>query len=53
MVVVSMGIGSERLKTPKVSRFLGGRLRTVRRDSGISTQGQMSGREGFFRGDSS
>ena len=51
-IVVPMGIGSERIKTSKVSRFLGDGLRTVRRDSGVSTQGQ-SGREGSSRGDTS
>ena len=44
-----MGIGSGRIKTPKVSRFLGGGLRTVRRDSGVSTLDQ-SAREGSFWG---
>ncbi len=47
-----MGIGSGRLKTPRVSRFLGGGLRDVRRDSDVSTLDQ-SGREGSSRGRSS
>ncbi len=51
-VVVPMGIGSGRIKTPKVSRFLGVGLRTVRRNIGVSTLDQ-SGREGSSRGGSS
>ena len=47
-----MGIGSGRIQTPRVFRFLGGGLRTVRRDSGVLTLGQ-SGREGSVRGESS
>ena len=51
-VVVPMGRGSGRAKTPKVSRFLGGGLRAVRKDSGVAAL-DHSGREGFSGGGSS
>ena len=43
------GRGSGRTKTPKVSRFLGGGLRTVRMDSGVATLAHR-GREGVLWG---